>query len=554
MASQHGGSSQARHESERYQHASASRWRHQESSAFHRHAVEEHGEARDPVTTASTGPLASFLNSDRVEADGDNADAGGQHQPIHVAPAPGQLDDGRGEAVAPDGREIVCGPLLNYRRMDENRWYGSVLIVVKGGGHKVIYEPSLTLRRVGKARQLAHGFDDANGANGQDGHETGQDTHVEARRLYSDRRVTFWAFDISVPLEPDEMKHEYQVPGMRISSEHKPRVNAFFVPAADESMRIMFHSCNGFSVGTDEDAYSGAPLWNDVMRKHARAPFHVMVGGGDQIYNDGIRVNGPLRAWTEIGNPKKRRDYPFPETLRARCDDYYLQNYIRWYDSKPFALANGQVPQLNIWDDHDVSLQADRVEPPIDPIAWQIIDGFGSYVDHFMRCDVFRGIGGIAHKYYMLFQQHMAPPPSTYTSGEHRPCRSGLDGYMICADPARPPRLGRRGPGPRPAPARRHLCGRAETGPAVHCWNGAGTVRGRALVQHVLASRRSRRPRRHRRADRGKHRGKRPVCLAKMGDSARGIRSTIPRRTTSSSRDCAVNWARLQAPRGPSST
>lgn len=47
----------------------------------------------------------------------------------------------------------------------------------------------------------------------------------------------------------------------------------------------------------------------------------------------------------------------------------------------------------------------------------QIIDGFGSYVDQFMRCDVFRGIGGTAHKYYRLFQHHLPPPPSTYTSG-----------------------------------------------------------------------------------------------------------------------------------------
>jgi hypothetical protein len=32
-------------------------------------------------------------------------------------------------------------------------------------------------------------------------------------------------------------------------------------------------------------------------------PFHVMVGGGDQIYNDGIRVDGPLKPWTMISNP-----------------------------------------------------------------------------------------------------------------------------------------------------------------------------------------------------------------------------------------------------------
>lgn len=45
-----------------------------------------------------------------------------------------------------------------------------------------------------------------------------------------------------------------------------------------------------------------------------------------------------------------------------------------------------------------------------------IIDGFGSYTDHFMRCSVFRGIGGVAHKYYLLFQHHIPPPVSTYTT------------------------------------------------------------------------------------------------------------------------------------------
>ena len=35
-----------------------------------------------------------------------------------------------------------------------------------------------------------------------------------------------------------------------------------------------------------------------------------------------------------------------------------------------------------------------------------------------MKCDVFRGIGGTAHKYYLLFQHHLPPPPSTYTTGK----------------------------------------------------------------------------------------------------------------------------------------
>jgi hypothetical protein len=60
----------------------------------------------------------------------------------------------------------------------------------------------------------------------------------------------------------------------------------------------------------------------------------------------------------------------------------------------------------------------------------QIIDGFGSYVNKFMKCDVFRGIGGVAHKYYMLFQHHLPPPGSTYTS-DAVPATSGEEGQGV---------------------------------------------------------------------------------------------------------------------------
>ena len=357
MAYQHGGDD-ARHQddAEYNPHMSASRWRHQESSAYRRHAAHHAAQAREPVSTETTGDLANFLNSSRIDPPEDPS-GGGNFQPITVAvtqPTGHEAEtDGRAEAQ-PDGKEIVCGPLLNYRRMDQNRWHGSVLIVAKGGGKHVLYQPSLLLRRLGDARKLMAGAPPENGTDECADRNTTPETRFEPHRLYSDARNTFWAFEIQVPIEAQEVKYEYVIPDMRYSKEHKPRFNSFFVPAADESMRVMFHSCNGFSVGTDEEAFSGAPLWKDVMRKHERTPFHVMLGGGDQIYNDGIRVNGPLRTWTEIRNPKKRAEYPFPEGLRSECDDYYLKNYIRWYNSEPFALANGQIPQVNIWDDHDV--------------------------------------------------------------------------------------------------------------------------------------------------------------------------------------------------------
>ncbi|KAI1107613.1 hypothetical protein F4804DRAFT_105100 [Jackrogersella minutella] len=372
-------------EEQRNPHASANKWRHQESSSFARAAV-----ARDPHP--------DHLNSTRIEGDKTDTDGAGNYHPVVIDDNDGE----RARAGADDGKEVLCGPLLNYRRMDSRTWYGSVLIVTKGGGKIHNFQPILSLGRVEVARGQAGLLNESSAVNGEgEGSSAIRSNHgtdIAGVCLYSDPRSTFWAFPLACDIADTEAKWAYSIADVRYRSETKPKTNYFFVPAIDESMRMMFHSCNGFSVGTDEEAWSGLALWNDVMRNHAKAPFHVMIGGGDQIYNDGIRVKGPLREWTDIGNPKKRRDFPFPETLRAKCDDYYLKNYIRWYSTEPFAAANGQIPQLNIWDDHD------------------IIDGFGSYVNDFMNCDVFRGIGGTAHKYYMLFQHHLAPPASTYTS------------------------------------------------------------------------------------------------------------------------------------------
>lgn len=347
---------------ERNPHVSRSKWRHQESSAYLRHAAKQ-GEAREPTaaTSTSTAPLANFLNSDRLEPTGPPP-AHGNAQDIIVAAghadehAKAAQDHHADERVSnTDGRDIACGPLLNYRHTISGRWYGSVLIVIKGGGKEVIHQPTLELRRVGEARQL-HQIEEkiGTGHHADSNGATDSPIRVEPHRLYSDKRNTFWAFDIDVAIEQKEVKYEYSIPDMRYLNQKKPQKNSFFIHAASESMRIMFHSCNGFSVGTDVDEWSGAALWNDVMRKHEHSPFHVMIGGGDQIYNDGIRVDGPLRPWTEIGNPRKRQECPFPEKLRSECDDYYLNNYIQWYNTDPFSLANGQIPQLNIWDDHDV--------------------------------------------------------------------------------------------------------------------------------------------------------------------------------------------------------
>lgn len=294
------------------------------------------------------------------------------------------VGDGPQALSTSKGVQVLCGPLLNYRRMSGEKtenpvWHGSVLIVTTPGHQG----PEMTLRS-------ASSVDKAVGS-----------TVIQGEKLYEEPKGAFWRFEMKVPFQAEESRWEYHVQNMQYvdsSKSHFAGPKRFAIPSKYSAMRIMFHSCNGFSVGTDTEAWSGCALWNDVLRNHEQQPFHVMLGGGDQIYNDGIRVDGPLRPWSDLASPHKRRQFPFNEELRAKCDKYYFDNYVRWYSTEPFSTANCQIPQLNIWDDHD------------------IIDGFGSYTDHFMRSSVFRGIGGVAHKYYLLFQHHLPPPQSTYST------------------------------------------------------------------------------------------------------------------------------------------
>ncbi|KAJ5212669.1 uncharacterized protein N7498_004315 [Penicillium cinerascens] len=304
---------------------------------------------------------------------------------VAAAPVNGVIPNGES---APDGAndrfELISGPLINLKNMNFQPspvWHGSVLIVTKPGQD----QPQLAIRQLGPVAS-------------QEQPQSQYIQTVDGLKLYQDPHKTFWRFTLAVPVESYEARWEYDIPGLFEPGEQPKGPWQFVVPAEDQSMRIMFHSCNGFSVGTDMEAWLGPNLWNDVLRIHGERPFHVMVGGGDQIYNDGVRVDGPLKPWTSIANPHKRRTHDFNNEMRADCDEYYYANYVRWYNTEPFRAANGRIPQVNIWDDHD------------------IIDGFGSYTDHFMKCAVFRGIGGVAFKYYCLFQHHIAPPKSTFTT------------------------------------------------------------------------------------------------------------------------------------------
>jgi hypothetical protein len=222
--------------------------------------------------------LADFFNSTRIEhpTSASRGDAS-KFKPLisgNTHSETGRLGDATTmEHSMPDVLEVICGPLLNYRRTENTTWFGSVLIVTRGGG--LIAGPIPELRLKGLGKTIAETVSADSGADITNNGPS-EEVKIQGTRLYSDPSNTFWRFDLRVPIGQLETQWEYSFPSINFAKSEYKRIQKFFVPAISESMRIMFHSCNGFSVGTDEEAYSGPCLWNDVLRVHEKTPFHVM--------------------------------------------------------------------------------------------------------------------------------------------------------------------------------------------------------------------------------------------------------------------------------------
>ncbi|KHN95956.1 uncharacterized protein MAM_06061 [Metarhizium album ARSEF 1941] len=213
-----------------------------------------------------------------------------------------------------------------------------------------------------------------------DGEKLQKYKDVRGFRLHAERGCTFWRFNIEVELREKQQRIAYRI--------NRGPCMAFWVPSRGQAMNIMFHSCNGFSASVNPDDLSGPdPMWRDVLNTHQSQPFHVMIGGGDQIYNDSIAHEcSLLREWLEIRHPQQKHGAAFTASMQDEMEEFYLQRYCVWFSQGLFGLAASQIPMVNMYDDHD------------------IFDGYGSYPDNYMRSPVFAGLGAVAFKYYMLFQ------------------------------------------------------------------------------------------------------------------------------------------------------
>lgn len=299
--------------------------------------------------------------------------------------------------------DIRCGPIVNFLGSHENgtnNYRGTILLVTRRDDENGSFpEISYTL---GPAVEPS---EEKLGALS----EMLSEGSFEGTMFFSEEGFDFWRFKVELELAEIETRVKYYING------HHDASYQFYVPAKDESMNIISHSCNGFSLGADPKDFSSS-LWYDVLEKHKDQHYHVMLGGGDQIYADSIKIKcKEIEGWLNEKNILKKYSMkPSEETLKS-IGHYYLHHYLAWYGKgywegthgqtcqALFPVAMSQIPSVNIYDDHD------------------IIDGFGSYRDSTMTQEYFEAIGNIAYKYYMLFQHHMHIKEDVHNSEDAEP-------------------------------------------------------------------------------------------------------------------------------------
>ncbi|OWB82265.1 hypothetical protein B5S33_g889 [[Candida] boidinii] len=294
---------------------------------------------------------------------------------------------------------VSCGPILRLLATLENNtnnYRGTILLVTSVNDERIASTnpdepPQINYVAGPRLKNDAIGLSD-DFSNGE----------FEVIKIYEEDGQIFWRFKIELLLKNYEQKVKYS-----INNEFNENFQ-FYIPSIDQSMNTMSYSCNGFSLGTDTKNFKGS-LWLDVLRKHSKLPYHVMLGGGDQVYADSIKLEcEPFKNWLENRHSSSTSHYT--EEVAEAYGKFYLNLYLRWFGKgywqgaagktiqSNFPNALAQIPSINIWDDHD------------------IIDGFGSYKNKTMAHEMFKGVGSSAFKYYMLFQHHT--PPSEDLSSE----------------------------------------------------------------------------------------------------------------------------------------
>ena len=217
---------------------------------------------------------------------------------------------------------------------------------------------------------------------------------VEAELLFEHGNDRLWRYDFALPLGDVASSREYAI------GDRSWRVH---LPARTEPLRIAYTACNGIPF---TDAGDRTPQrnerWRHLAGRHAVAPFHLLLQGGDQLYADTIWEEVPeLHAWQQQMEDDRRRA-PFTAEMKRHVADYYWARYLELWSQPDLVPLLAAIPSLMMWDDHD------------------IFDGWGSYDTADQASPVYQGIYSIARNCFALFQLAARPDKLPAGLGDRR--------------------------------------------------------------------------------------------------------------------------------------
>jgi hypothetical protein len=135
-------------------------------------------------------------------------------------------------------------------------------------------------------------------------------------------------------------------------------------------IRLAYVSCNGEEVGDmDREGSERNAMWARLAAEHRKAPFALMLHGGDQVYADEVTQGHELsHDWPDRipADPSRAALADLRHHLRAG----FLDRYLALYAAPQLAWLAARVPSLMQWDDHDIcdgwgSLRRSRTYSPV---------------------------------------------------------------------------------------------------------------------------------------------------------------------------------------------
>ena len=76
------------------------------------------------------------------------------------------------------------------------------------------------------------------------------------------------------------------------------------------------------------------------MEKHYEEPFHMLMGGGDQLYCDGVIREPELQDWLHTTNKDAKMNYELTDEILLAIDRFYFNHYCQVFRSGVFGKAN----------------------------------------------------------------------------------------------------------------------------------------------------------------------------------------------------------------------